>query len=158
MTARDDVNARRVERLTAQLATERASLARLTASVEATAARKAAAHWTETDSATGSGIRRKPNAKADAQRYAGYDREALVSIAHADAVKEVARLESALKAATAERFRVLFVREDLIGVRAIRDEFGWHAVVKVNAKSVSIKTGYSWNDLIPFDRVLEARA
>ncbi|ANP74507.1 hypothetical protein [Cryobacterium arcticum] len=154
MTSRDDVNARKVERLTAQLMKERAHLALMTKANDAINARKATEN---TDPAQGSGIRRKPNAKADARRFNAYDREATISIAQVDAEKEVARLESALEAATAERFRVLLVRSDLLGARAIRDEFGWHAVVKLNAMTVSVKTPYSWTDKIPFDRVLEAR-
>ncbi|TFC59448.1 MULTISPECIES: hypothetical protein [unclassified Cryobacterium] len=154
MTARDDVNARKVERLTAQLAKERGHLALMTKANDTINAHKATEN---TDPAQGSGIRRKPNAKADTRRFNAYDREATISIAQADAEKEVARLESAIAAATTERFRVLLTRYDLAGAKFIRDEFGWHEVVRVNAVTVSVKTPYSWTDKIPFDRVLEAR-
>lgn len=57
----------------------------------------------------------------------------------------------------AERDRVRFTREDLAGSRFIRTSGGWHKVVKVNAKTVSVETGYSWTDRHPFEKVLEVR-
>lgn len=50
-----------------------------------------------------------------------------------------------------------FTAADLEGAVLIRDRFGWHRVVRVNAKSVTVATGHSWDDRIPLDRVLEAR-
>ncbi len=50
-----------------------------------------------------------------------------------------------------------FTAADLEGAVLIRDRFGWHRVVRVNAKSVTVKTGHSWDDRIALDRVLEVR-
>ncbi|CAI9417179.1 hypothetical protein [Nocardioides sp. T2.26MG-1] len=57
----------------------------------------------------------------------------------------------------AEAARVKFTAEDLVDAVLIRDHIGWHRVVRVNAKSVTVKTGHSWDDRIPLDRILEVR-
>lgn len=66
---------------------------------------------------------------------------------------------AALKAAAreAEAARVRFTAANLADAKFVRDEFGWHRVVRVNAKSVSVATAYSWTDRIPTERVLEFR-
>ena len=119
--------------------------------------RVAARHWTETDSATGSGIRRKPNAKADGRRFALQDREAAAYAELAEAESAFRFASSRLASAVREGARVRLTREDIVGARAVRTRFGWHAVVRVNAKSVSVHTGYSWVDRVLFDDVLEAK-
>lgn len=43
------------------------------------------------------------------------------------------------------------------GAWAVRDQFGWHEVVKVNAKTVTMKTAYSWTDRIPLGKITEVR-
>lgn len=48
--------------------------------------------------------------------------------------------------------------EELKAARAIRTSSGWHRVAKVNAKSVTVETGYSWTDRYTLDKVLEVRA
>lgn len=35
----------------------------------------------------------------------------------------------------------------------IKTAFGWHKIVRVNPKSLSVATGYSWTDKITYDRV-----
>lgn len=57
----------------------------------------------------------------------------------------------------AERDRKRLTREDIVGATAIRTDTGWRLVVRVNAKSVSVTTGYSWVDRIEFDRIHEVR-
>lgn len=59
-------------------------------------------------------------------------------------------------ARVAEQARPKLSSADVDGATHVRDQFGWHRVVRVNAKSVSVETGYSWTDRIPLDRVLEA--
>jgi len=56
-----------------------------------------------------------------------------------------------------ERDRKRFEREDLAGARLVRSHTGWHKVVRVNAKSVSVESGYSWVDRIAIDKILEVR-
>ena len=148
VTAMSDVFQERLQRAGARLR-------KAEAAVEKIEDRVAARHWTETDSATGSGIRRKPNAKADARRFALQDREAAAYAELADAESAFDLASSRLAFAVREAARVRLTREDLLGARAVRTRFGWHAVVRVNAKSVSVHTGYSWVDRVPFEDVLE---
>jgi len=110
------------------------------------------------DPAVLSGIRRKPNRKADARRFAAYDREAGLwrdlELAQRDlaALEAVAARDAAEATAKAE-FRV----EDVRPGGLVRDRHGWHKVVRVSAKSVTVESGYSWTDRIVLDKVLEAR-
>ena len=67
------------------------------------------------------------------------------------------RIEANRAAAEAEKVRVKFTREDLTAARLIRTRNGWRKVAKINAKTVSVETGYSWVDRIPFDKITEYR-
>lgn len=62
-----------------------------------------------------------------------------------------------LTRAIEERDRVRLTRDDIDGATHIRTRRGWWTVVRVNAKTVTVETGHSWTDRIPFDKVLEAR-
>ena len=108
------------------------------------------------DTAILSGIRRKHNAKADARRYNAYDREAAAYAEHA-AAKAAWHVAESRIAALAEKEAAadLVVPAD---ARLVRDSLGWHRVIRVNAKSVSVETGYSWTDRIPMSNVLETRS
>ncbi len=57
----------------------------------------------------------------------------------------------------AEKARPKLTAVDVRGAVYIRDQYGWHKVVRVSAKSVTVTTPYSWTDRIPLDRVLEVR-
>ena len=118
--------------------------------------RLAARHWTELDSATGSGIRRKPNARADARRFNSQDRDAAAYVELETAEKEL-RVLSAQIAAAKRNAPVPYTTDDLKEARAVRTTTGWHPVARVNAKSVTVLTGYSWTDRIAHDLVLEVR-
>lgn len=150
--------ARRVELAEHRLREARAALVTVTGKRDALDARAAERHWTENDTAIGSGVRRKPNPKADARRYAGYARQSDVYVRFDELTAEVEQLERALAAALADRDRVTLTRADVVGARAVRDRFGWHKVARVNKTTVSVETGYSWTDRIDFGRILEARA
>lgn len=58
----------------------------------------------------------------------------------------------------AERDRQRLTRDDIAAAKFIRTSTGWRKVVRVNAKSVSVDSGYSWVDRISIDQVLEIRA
>lgn len=58
----------------------------------------------------------------------------------------------------AERDRVRFTHEDVVGARAVRTVTGWRRVVRVNGKSVSVDSGYSWVDRIEFGSILEVKS
>lgn len=58
----------------------------------------------------------------------------------------------------AEAARVRFTRGDLVGAVVVKSKsHGWRKVRKVNQKTVSVDSGYSWADLIPFADVLDYR-
>lgn len=70
--------------------------------------------------------------------------------------RELAQARQA--AARAEVARRKFTAADLDGAALVRDRIGWHKVVRVSAKSVTVETPYSWTDRIPLGRVLEFKA
>ena len=73
------------------------------------------------------------------------------------AEKEAAR--KAAIAANRERNKpVPFTRDDLIAAKAVRTSSGWHRVVRVNGGSVTVATGYSWNDRYPLAKILEVKS
>lgn len=63
-----------------------------------------------------------------------------------------------LKAQIRDRDRDRLTRSDVEGATHVRTKLGWHKVVRVNAKSVTVETAYSWTDRYEFDEILEARA
>jgi CRISPR/Cas system CMR subunit Cmr4 (Cas7 group RAMP superfamily) len=84
-------------------------------------------------------------------------REALAVVAEVKAGEESDRKARAAAAREAEKARPKLTAEDVQGARFVRDEYGWHKVVRMNAKSVTVETGYSWTDRIPLGRILEVR-
>lgn len=80
-----------------------------------------------------------------------------------DAVKEIAAEKRAeneqikiarREALRAEKLRKKFTAEELASASRVRDRFGWHEVVRINAKTVTVQSPYSWTERIPIDRVL----
>lgn len=84
-------------------------------------------------------------------------REALAVVAEVEALKESERQARVTAAREAEAARVRLTAEDVKGAVLVRDSFGWHKVVRVSAKSVTVETGYSWTDRIALGKVLEVR-
>jgi len=78
-----------------------------------------------------------------------------------DRQAEVSRLEAALTSArrkaaqSAERDRARFTASDLAEATHVRDSIGWHHLVRVNAKTVTVMTPHSWTERIPLDKVLQ---
>ncbi len=108
------------------------------------------------DIAVASGIRRIPNSKAEARRFAAYDRAADAWKQSADADLEVKRLTGRLTIAR----RDAAAPRDLASLQPgslVRTSLGWHKVVRVNRCSVTVETGYSWTDTIRLDRIIETR-
>lgn len=62
-----------------------------------------------------------------------------------------------LEARIAEIERPRLTREDVRGATLVHDGISWRKVVRVNAKSVSVESGYSWVDRIDFDRIRDYR-
>lgn len=81
----------------------------------------------------------------------------------AEAVAAVAAERKAEYAASVAKFDARnkatpFTEDEYKAARAVRDMLGWHKVVRVNAKSVTVETGYSWTDRIDRAKVLEVRS
>ena len=104
-----------------------------------------------------SGIRRHSTGSQQRRWESGIEKTIDQAMAEVEAEKEAER--QANIAAYRERNKpVPFTAEELKAARAIRTEFGWHRVAKVNAKSVSVETGYSWTDRVALSKVLEVRS
>jgi hypothetical protein len=75
------------------------------------------------------------------------------------AVREEADARMAANAAEYARRTapVPFTPEQLKAAVAIRTATGWHRVVRVNAKTVSVTTGYSWTNRHDIAKILEVR-
>ena len=80
----------------------------------------------------------------------------------AQAMAKVAAHEAAERSAAIAAYKiayapVAYTPEQLKAATVIRTSSGWHRVVKVNAKSVTVETGYSWTERHTLDKVLEVR-
>lgn len=64
---------------------------------------------------------------------------------------------SSLERRIAESERVRFTAADLAGATHVRNGIGWHQVVRVNGKSVTVLTPHSWTDRIAVEQILEHR-
>jgi len=85
------------------------------------------------------------------------DRDIDKGLALIKAEESVQRLRGMIVSAI-KRAPAPVTMEDLSDARAIRTVNGWQKVAKVNAKSVSVETGYSWTDRVAVDKVLEVAA
>lgn len=52
-----------------------------------------------------------------------------------------------------EAGRTRLTQADVKGATHVQDAYGWHEVVRVNAKTVTVKTPYSWTETIPIEKV-----
>lgn len=84
-------------------------------------------------------------------------RESLAVVAEVKAAEDAERKAFVTAARQAEADRVHLVADEVRGALAVRDEFGWHKVVRVSAKSVTVETAYSWTDRIALGKILEVR-
>lgn len=78
------------------------------------------------------------------------ERQAAEATARQDELKEQRKV-----AREAEVARIKFAAFDLMGASHVRDATGWHRVMRVNAKSVTVETPHSWTERIPLERVLQ---
>lgn len=96
------------------------------------------------------------------QRAARYVRGAAdrAHKAHNEADARIKHWEYKVRSAQrrlAELERVPFTAGELKGARFVHDGIGWREVVRVNAKSVTVTTGYSWTDRVEISKVREWR-
>jgi len=81
---------------------------------------------------------------------------------HKDADERLAKWRHRIgyyTARIAELERVRLTAADLKGATAVRSKHGWHKVVRVNVKTVTVPSlvGGSWTDPLAIEKVLEAR-
>lgn len=101
--------------------------------------------------------RPRSSRRAEDRRYAAYDREAAAYGELREQGRIVASLEKQLERAEGDAKAPC----DLASLKPgdlVRDRWGWHKVVRVNGKSVSVETGYSWTERIALDRIIETRS
>lgn len=109
-----------------------------------------------TDPAIASGVRRKPNARADSRRYGAYDREAAAYQRLTAAEAEVEQLTR--RVAREQRDAdVPFTPEHLAAATHIRDRNGWHKVVRVNKTTVTVDVAPSWDNKVSIVKIREVR-
>lgn len=109
------------------------------------------------DPATVSGVRRKPNRRGDARRFAAYDREAAAARALADAQRAARAKAAAAERAAADAAAPCDI-DSLTKGDMVRTRHGWRTVVRVSAKSVTVETEWSWTERIDRGKVIETRA
>lgn len=84
--------------------------------------------------------------------------EAVKTIAAEKRAEEDAAKARRKAAREAEKARPKLTADDVKGARFVRDNLGWHVVVRVSTKSVTVMTAYSWTERIALDKILEVRA
>lgn len=114
----------------------------------------AAAEGFHRDPVDPASVFRPRSGRSAARAAARNDREAGAWQQVRRAQQRVAGLEGQVARGSVQR---LLTREDVVGAVVVRTAGGWHQVVRVNARTVSVTTGYSWVDRYPFDRLLEVR-
>lgn len=101
-----------------------------------------------------SGIRRHSAARQQRQHAAGIEKTIDQAMAAVEAEKKTG--QEAASAAYAERHKpVPYTPEELAAARFVRTELGWERVVRVNAKTITVTTPYSWTERVAIDKVLE---
>lgn len=71
------------------------------------------------------------------------------------ATKDAAYIERRDAARVAEATRRRFTATELMYATRVRDSTGWHRVIRVNTKTVTVATAYSWTAAIPVNAVLD---
>jgi hypothetical protein len=79
------------------------------------------------------------------------------AVAEVAAAKDAEWKAAKEAAAEKEANRVRLTREDCVGAKVALTKHGWRKVVRVNKTTVSLETGYSWTDRVPFEDLLEVR-
>ena len=109
------------------------------------------------DMAVVSGTRRKASPRADARKFGAADREARAWGAVRWQEGRIEEMEH--RAKVAERNKpVPYTLAELKAAHAIRTKRGWHEVVRVSAKSVTVRTPWSWDDRVLLADVIEVRS
>lgn len=76
---------------------------------------------------------------------------------YVEAERHVRALELSLGRAEAREAEVSRQRptlDEVMEANFVLDRHGWHEVIRVSTKSVTVKTPYSWTERIPIDKIL----
>lgn len=146
-----------VEQASAQLAKAEVALAAAKRVAEREDAR--ADRYTIDDPGAVSGIRRKPNRRADDRRFNSYHAAAAAHETLRRAEAEVDRWRREVEWQThAEETRAAITPERLKAATFVRTRWGWERVVRVSAKSVTVKGAWPFDDRrVPLADVVEVR-
>lgn len=104
-----------------------------------------------------SGIRRRSTPRQRSQYAAGIERTIDAAMLEMEALRKQERLD-AIAAYKAKTAPVPFTPEELAKAVAVRTSSGWHRVVRVSQKSVTVATAYSWTDRHPINKILEVKS
>ena len=145
-----------VEELRQQVARAEADLAAATTKAEA--ATKRARGVLGDDPAVVSGITRGSSSRMDARRDNAYRAEHEQIAARQTAERRLAVAQRHLAQAEADSAAAANF-ETLAPGDLVRQAGSpsWHVVLRVNAKTVSVTSGYSWAVRVPRDRIVETR-
>lgn len=87
------------------------------------------------------------------RRAAETERTVDAAVAAVEAERAAEFKQAKREHAAREAARRIYTREDIVGAGFIHDGHSWRKVVRVNKGTVSVETGYSWVDRIPFAKV-----
>lgn len=154
-----DERTARTEKIRRRLAHERDVLIERTETCEGARARSEAATpggLTDYDPAVLSGLTRSRRVaqKSAERRFDAYDKEADAYRSLTEQQNLVASLEWQLERAQADEK----APRDLGSLRPgslVRTRHGWYRVIRVNRKSVSVETEFSWTERIPLAQIVE---
>lgn len=91
-------------------------------------------------------------------RHGAREIQRTIDEAKAALAADAAAERAAAKAAYAESVKPIpYTPAQLAAATHVRTSTGWHKVVRVSAKSVTVETGYSWTDRHPLTRIIEVR-
>ena len=89
-------------------------------------------------------------------RHGDREIQRTIDAAKAELAADAAAERAQARAEYAERTKpVPFTVEQLRAATHVRTATGWHKVVRVSAKSVTVETGYSWTDRYVLANVLQ---
>lgn len=93
--------------------------------------------------------------RAESRRKdADNERSITVELARQKTVRDAEQRANRVAADMADAARIRLTRDDVKDAVLVRDQFGWHNVIRVNRTTVTVETGYSWTDRIPFDKII----
>jgi len=80
----------------------------------------------------------------------------IIETAKTELAEQQAKEYAAAKASFNKRnVKIPYTPEQYKAAKIVRTVNGWHKVVRVNAKSVTVETPYSWTDRIEVGRIIE---